>query len=193
MIKPIKFEYSTKIVSKKAFEDHIKLYHGYVEKANEILQELDKNPKTDKAHKNYSHFRGLKKDLNYNLNGVIHHELFFGNLGGKGKEIGQNFVKLAQKCFGSFENWKKDFCATAKSARGWAIACYEQRTGKLQNIMLDAHDEGMVTSSYPLIAIDMYEHTYALDYGTDTTSYIYNFFDDICWETVKKRMVALDG
>ncbi|MCL2835246.1 MAG: Fe-Mn family superoxide dismutase [Defluviitaleaceae bacterium] len=158
-IREIPFAHNTGLVSEKAYDEHLKLYKGYIGKSNEIAEELDKNAERDKANKTYSFYRGLKKGEGYAMDGVILHELYFRNIGGSETKPGARFTALAERNFGRMERWADDFIACAKSARGWCVACFEQRTGTLRNILQDAHDEGIITSSYPLLILDMYEYT----------------------------------
>ena len=175
----INFHYNTTLFSKDAFNEHLKLYRGYCNKTNEILRYLDATIQRKDADKKYSYYRGLKKDLSYNLNGVILHELFFKNIC-KDKHEPLEWFPM------------DDFIATAKSTRGWAICCYEQYTKSIQNILLDTHDYGLVANMYPLLVIDCYEHAYFQDYGSNVEKYINNFMNVICWDTVKRRAQVLE-
>ena len=187
MIKAKNFEYNTNVVSEEAHFMHIALYREYVDKTNEILQQLQQDPQHEKAHKNYSCHRSYKKELSYNLNSVVLHEMFFKNLGKGEGEPSEAFKQLAN----NFENWKKDFIATAKSARGWCIAAFEQRTGKLCNILLDSYDTGVLMNMFPVLLIDMYEHGYIVDYQDNREAYIQEFMKNINWNVVNKRVEPL--
>lgn len=183
------FPYNTNAVSKKQFEEHLKLYKGYVDKSNAIYDDLLAGPQLQKdANKTYSEYRGLKKGESYALDGVILHELYFQNMTQTSGAAGTGFRSLAERCFGGFDKWANDFTACAKAARGWCVAAFEQRTETLRNILLDAHDEGVVCAAYPLLVIDMYEHAYFMDYGTDAAGYIKKFMDSVCWKTVDERV-----
>ena len=95
------------------------------------------------------------------------------------------------KFFGGLANWKEDFTACAKAARGWCVFAYEQRTGACRNILLDTHDEGNIAASYPIIVLDVYEHAYFSDYGTDKAAYINRFINNIPWDAVEKRAAVV--
>ena len=192
MIKTHKFTNDWKVVSDEAHNAHMNLYSGYAEKVNEIHNKLKNAPK-DKANKNYSEYRGLKKELSLNLNGVILHELFFRNTGGEHNAPLDQFNALVNKDFGGYENWLKDLIATANSARGWAIAAYEQRTKCLQNILLDRHDEGLVSGMFPIVVLDVYEHAFVRDFGDDQNAYVQAAAKKLCFETIEKRVKSLEG
>ncbi|MFU0826505.1 MAG: superoxide dismutase [Lachnoclostridium sp.] len=189
----LNFEYSddVTVINREQFEVHMKLYEGYINKMNEIDALLEENPDLKNANATYSRFRGIKRGETYALNGVILHEFYFENIGSCNNEPDEDEVRLLSRHFGSFENWKKHFVATAKASRGWAILCYDPRSDRLRNISLDTHDFGNVAMSVPLLVIDMYEHAYFLQYGDDKASYIDNFMKNIDWSVVKDRIVSL--
>ena len=185
------FPYNTGVVSRKAYDDHMTLYHGYVEKTNEITHELKTNPEWATSNATASHYRGWKKGETYAINGVILHELYFQNLGNEAGPMGQNIQNLLNRNFESTDKWREDFIACAQAARGWCILVYEQRTNTFRNIVLDSHEDGNIASAYPLIVLDMYEHAYFIDYGTDKIAYINRFLSNIPWATIEKRAAIL--
>ena len=186
-IQAMPFQHTTTVVSRKQFDDHITLYDGYVQKTNETTHMLATNPEYSTANATGGHYRGWKKTETYAINGVILHELYFQNLGAESSPIGHKTQQLMEKYFGSVDNWREDFIACAKSARGWCTFVYEQRTATCRNILLDLHDYGNIAMAYPIIVLDMYEHAYFLDYGTDKGTYINRFTGSIPWEIVEKR------
>lgn len=190
MIEKIRFQYTDDItvINKQQFEAHIRLYEGYVDKINEIDHILANNPERDKANATFSFYRECKRGETYALNGVILHELYFENIGGKMKMPDQMTIGQLEMYFGSFNNWKSDFIATAKASRGWAVLCYDQRSYRLRNISLDAHDLGNIAYSAPILVLDVYEHAYFLQYADNKTEYINRFMDNINWEVVCDRM-----
>jgi len=185
------FTHNTGVVSRKQFDDHITLYNGYVSKTNEITQKLATDPQYASANATASHYRGWKRGETYAINGVILHELYFQNLGNEGGPAGPKMQALADRYFGGFDKWKEDFIACATSARGWCIFVYEQRTKTCRNILLDNHHDGHIATAFPIIVLDMYEHAYFLDYGTDKAAYINKFIAQIPWDTVEKRAAIL--
>lgn len=185
------FPYQTGVVTRKQYDDHQTLYTGYVTKTNEITQALASNPNLATANATYSPYRALKRGQTYALDGVILHELYFENLGSETTPIGKKTQLIMDKYFGGTEKWKADFIATATSARGWCVLAYEQRTRSCCNYLFDSHHDGQVTLAYPLVVLDMYEHAYFLDYGTDKTAYINRFIAQIPWDAVEKRVAVI--
>jgi len=92
-----------------------------------------------------------------------------------------------QEDFGSYENWKKEFKAAAKSASGWALLVYIPYTNELHNVAVDNHDEGAVWGAHPVLALDVWEHSYYHDYGPDRGQFIDNFFNLVDWTDVQEN------
>lgn len=191
MVKAKSYSYDTNVVSERAFNEHIKLYEGYVSKINEIDSILKKDPQYLSANATYSHYRGLKKGETFALDAIILHEIYFNTMGKVEKKPDKETEKIIVEQFGSYENWLNDFIACGKAARGWCVLTYEQRTNTFRNILQDAHDYGDIIAGYPIIALDVYEHSYFIDYGTDKEKYIVNFTDSIDWNVVGKRISVL--
>lgn len=190
MIEKIKFEYTDDItvVNRQQFEAHIRLYEGYINKINEIDSILMNNPDRENANATFSFYRGCKRGETYALNGVILHELYFENIGGRMNMPEKSALDQFKMNFGSFANWERDFIATAKASRGWAVLCYDQRSSRLRNISLDAHDLGNIAYSAPVLVLDVYEHAYFLQYADNKTEYINRFIENINWSVVCERM-----
>ena len=190
-INAMPFIHKTGVVTPKQFDDHITLYHGYVNKTNEITNKLATDAQRETANATASHYRGWKRGETYAINGVILHELYFQNLGNEGGTPGPKIQALVNRFFGGLDNWKADFEACGKAARGWCILAYEQRTKTCRNILLDSHQDGQIVTAFPIIVLAIYEHAYFLDYGTDKSTYITRFMDQLAWETIEKRAGAI--
>jgi len=191
------YEYKTDVVSQKQFDEHLKLYKGYIDKTNEISRKLVENPDLAGANAVYSSYRGLKKGESFALDGVILHELYFENMfvenmeNGAISKIGQATQQAMNKYWGSVNNWMAAFVASATSARGWCMCVYEQRTDTYRNIAMDSHDDGLVCYSFPLIVLDMYEHAYFMDYGNNKAAYIHRFIERLPWSVIEKRFSSV--
>ncbi|MCL2357317.1 MAG: Fe-Mn family superoxide dismutase [Defluviitaleaceae bacterium] len=186
-ISAMDFQHKTSVVSRRQFDDHVTLYKGYVNMTNETDKTLATQPEYETASATGGHFRGWKETETYTINGVILHEMYFENLGSQKSAPGAKMQNIFNKYFGGFDKWKEDFIATATSARGWCILVFEPRTATYRNIVLDLHNEGQIMSASPLIVLDMYEHAYFLDYGTDKATYINRFLTNYPWDAVETR------
>lgn len=191
MIEKVQFNYTEDItvVNREQFEAHMRLYEGYVTNINKIDAELiHGNPQRDQSNTTFSYYRELKRGETFALNGVILHELYFENIGGDTEIPERTVANMIAADFGNMENWQEDFIATAKASRGWAILCLDQRSGRLRNISLDAHDLGNIAYSAPFLVLDMYEHAYFLQYADKKADYINQFMKNINWDVVGERM-----
>ena len=170
-------------ISRAAVEAHYKLYEGYVSKRNEILGRLS-SVDADAANQVYSDIRALKIDLSFAIGGVKNHELYFEHLGGSGGDPTGAVEDLLERDFGSVAAWRTDLKATGMAARGWAWTAYDWDEGRLFNYIGDAQNTFPVWNATPLVALDVYEHAYFLDYQTDRASYIDVFLANLDWGVV---------
>jgi Fe-Mn family superoxide dismutase len=170
-------------ISRETIEAHYKLYQGYVNKRNEILGALA-GVDLASANQVYSEVRALKVDLTFAIGGIKNHEIYFEHLGGIGGDPAGLFGDLVRRDFGSVAEWREDLRATGMAARGWAWTAYDWDEGRLFNYLGDAQNTFPVWNATPLVALDVYEHAYFVDYGTDRASYIDAFFNNLDYAVV---------
>ena len=170
-------------ISRESVEAHYKLYQGYVAKRNEILGKL---AGVDLAAGNqvYSEVRALKVELTFAVGGVKNHEIYFEHLGGEGGDPTGLAADLIKRDFGSIADWRADLKATGLAGRGWAWTAYDWDEGRLFNYIGDTQNTFPIWNATPLVALDVYEHAYFLDYQTDRASYIDAFFNNLDWPTI---------
>ncbi len=170
-------------ISRASVEAHYKLYEGYVAKRNEILGKLAGADRSS-ANQAYSEFRALKVELSFAVGGIKNHEVYFEHLGGDGGDPTGAVAGLIQRDFGSVDAWRTDLKATGMAGRGWAWTAYDWDEGRLFNYVGDAQNSYPIWNATPLVALDVYEHAYFLDFQTDRASYIDAFFDNLDWAVV---------
>jgi superoxide dismutase, Fe-Mn family len=170
-------------ISRESVEAHYKLYQGYVAKRNEILTKLTEVD-LEAANQVYSEIRALKVDLSFAIGGIKNHEIYFDHLGGGGGDPDGPVGALIRRDFGSIENWRTDLKASGMAGRGWAWTAYDWDEQRLFNYVGDAQNTFPIWNATPLVALDVYEHAYFLDYRTDRASYIDAFFDNLDWAVV---------
>jgi len=170
-------------ISRASVEAHYKLYQAYVAKRNEILGKLA-DVDLASANQVYSELRALKVDLSFAIGGIKNHEIYFEHLGGEGGDPSGLVAQLIERDFGSVEAWRSDLKATGMGGRGWAWTAYDWDEGRLFNYIGDAQNTFPIWNATPLVALDVYEHAYFLDYQTDRASYIDAFFDNLDWDTI---------
>jgi superoxide dismutase, Fe-Mn family len=170
-------------ISRETIEAHYKLYQGYVAKRNEILTKLD-GVDLASANQVYSEVRALKIELTFAVGGIKNHEIYFEHLGGNGGDPGGLFGDLVKRDFGSAADWKADLKATGMGGRGWAWTAYDWDESRLFNYIGDAQNTFPVWNATPLVALDVYEHAYFMDFATDRGAYIDKFFDNLDYGVV---------
>jgi Fe-Mn family superoxide dismutase len=170
-------------ISRASVEAHYKLYQGYVAKRNEILAKLAEVDLST-ANQVYSDVRALKIDLSFAIGGVKNHEIYFEHLGGGGGDPTGPIASLIERDFGSVAAWRADLKATGMGGRGWAWTAYDWDEQRLFNYIGDAQNTFPVWNATPLVALDVYEHAYFLDYQTDRASYIDAFFANLDWDVI---------
>ena len=175
--------YELEGISRQAVDAHYKLYEGYVAKRNEILGKLT-DVDLSAANQVYSELRALKVELTFAVGGIKNHEIYFEHLGGDGGAPGGSFGQLVERDFGSADVWRADLRATGMGGRGWAWTAYDWDEGRLFNYIGDAQNTFAIWNATPLVALDVYEHAYFLDYQTDRASYIDAFFNNLDWDVV---------
>jgi Fe-Mn family superoxide dismutase len=170
-------------ISRATIEAQHRLYAGYVDKRNEIFRRLAQAD-LGGANQVYSELRALKVGLSYVLGGIKNLELYFEHLGGGGGGPRGGVAALISRDFGSAETWLADLKATAMAARGWAWTAYDWDEGQLFNYIGDEHNSYAIWNATPLIALDVHEHAYYLDFHTDRSAYVDAFLDNLDWAVV---------
>lgn len=163
---------------------HDKLYAGYVTKKNEIqtkLEALEKGGDVSSANQSYSDLRALKDGETFATNGVYLHEYYFDVLGGDGKAEG-GLVEALTSRFGSLEHFQNYFSACGMAARGWVVLCWDTKSQRLEVYQADAHNQGGIWGCMPIIVLDVYEHAYFIDFGSDRKAYIAEFWKNFNWK-----------
>jgi Fe-Mn family superoxide dismutase len=136
-------------------------------------------------------YGGLKREELHRVGSVVLHEQYFGNLGGDGKAGGDVLVAL-KKAYGSYEAWEAEFRRTAMSlagGSGWCVLTYNLYTNELRNQWAWDHMHGAI-AALPLLVLDMYEHSYHLDYGSAAAKYVDAFMRNVKWEEVDRRLAS---
>lgn len=159
-------------------------YGGAVKRLGAITAQLEK---LDFASAPVFVLNGLKREQLIAANSMILHELYFANLGqGPGPE-GALADALARD-FGGIERWKAEFVAMGKAlggGSGWVLLAYSHRDRILLNQWAADHTQSLAHST-PILALDMYEHSYHMDYGAKAAAYVDAFMENINWTKVGK-------
>ncbi|MBP6085490.1 superoxide dismutase [Candidatus Gracilibacteria bacterium] len=188
---PLPYSQLTGISARTLEIHHDKLYVGYVNKRNEIEEQL-KSADRSQANGTYSFFGELKRQESFAADAMILHEAYFNVLGGDGQQQGALVDQIA-KDFGSYEAWLTDFKACGLVARGWVVLAYDLNDGRLHNYVCDAHNQGGIWGAIPVIVLDTYEHAYMIDFGSDRKSYIEAFMSQLNWTEANRVFAKVTG
>lgn len=188
---PKNFEY---LLGLQGFSDvilknHFTLYQGYVNNFNKLNDTLvAMEHEGDFSSPQYAE---LNRRLSWEFNGMRLHEYYFENINKKTEEIGKNseLYDKINKEFGSFEMFEKDFKSMgAMRGIGWVILYYDTLADRLFNVWINEHDVGHFAGAKPLLIMDVFEHSYMIDYGLKKADYIKAFFNLIDWNIVNNRL-----
>ncbi|MFA0766141.1 MAG: hypothetical protein BDTLLHRC_001094 [Candidatus Fervidibacter sp.] len=178
-------------ISEKTMIEHYALYRGYVAKFNEIMDAIENLPAAEltppRPNPTYSLIRVLKVELTRAIGGVKNHELYFSNLGGKGGEPPKELREQIVRDFGSLERFLQEFKATGIAARGWAWLAWDYDFERLMIYIGDEQNTFPVWNATPILALDVFEHAYFIDFGTRKADYIDAFFRNLDWDDVATR------
>lgn len=184
------YSMTTGYLSEPAKKNHEQIYKNYTEILTRVSVEVDSVDK-ENISSAHSQYRSVKKDEIYNLNAVYLHELFFANCFDPNSELFQdsNVFMYVSRDWGTFDMWMKDFMAAALASRsGWVICGYSLFLKRFINVSVDSHDQGMPAGIIPILVIDMWEHAYVRDYGSDKKAYLTAMMREISWDVVEDRV-----
>ena len=159
-------------------------YGGAVKRLNVITAQLGS---LDFATAPVFLVNGLKREELIATNSMILHELYFDGLGAEG-EPDRALQDALTRDFGSVDRWRSEFVAMGKAmggGSGWVLLTYSAHDNRLVNQWAADHTHGLAGSS-PILALDMYEHSYHLDYGAAAAKYVDAFMENIRWEHVSQ-------
>jgi Fe-Mn family superoxide dismutase len=135
---------------------------------------------------------GLKREELIASNSMILHELFFASLGEESVPEDELHDALARD-FGSVDRWRSEFSAMGKAqggGSGWVLLTWSPRDRKLVNQWAMDHTTTLA-GGCPILALDMYEHSYHLDYGARAAAYVDAFMAAINWSSVGRAYAGL--
>lgn len=176
-------------ISTKNIEEHIKLYVGYVKNANLINEHIEE---LSKDSEKYAYELGeINRRFSFEFNGMRNHEAYFSLLEGGPNELNQesSLSKEIIRTFGSFENMLNRLKAIALTRGiGWAMLSKDLESKSLILHWLDEQHLGQLQNTKPIIALDMWEHSYVADYQpSGKKQYVEDFFKNLNWSVAEER------
>jgi superoxide dismutase, Fe-Mn family len=158
-------------------------YSGAVKRLNAITAQI---AALDVAKAPVFVVNGLKREELIAANSMIIHELYFDSLAGEGDPTGA-LAEAINRDFGSLARWKAEFAATGKAlggGSGWVLLTYSPRDKRLINTWAADHTMTLA-GGRPILALDMYEHAYQMDYGAKAAVYVDGFMQGIHWSNAQ--------
>jgi Fe-Mn family superoxide dismutase len=176
-------------------EEQLKLHHdkhhqAYVNGANAIFEKIDK------AHlENIAlDIKAVTKELSFHIGGHMLHTTFWENMAPAGKggggQPGGAVADMINMGFGSFENFKKQFtmAATSTEGSGWATLAVNPCIGRPLIMQIEKHNVNVFPNFQIVMALDVWEHAYYLDYKNDRAKFVEAFWNLINWDKVNKNL-----
>ena len=174
-------------ISPRLIESHYENNYGAalnrLNTVSEEIEQLDLGKTADQT------LARLNRDEIAALNSTLLHELYFASLGGDGRVVPDAMASAIAKDFGSVDRWRQEFVSIANSlagGSGWVLLTYVPRDGRLINQIASEHDQS-VAGGVPILALDMYEHAYHLEFGANASAYVAAFMRNIDWSAVTLR------
>ncbi|MFZ2681792.1 MAG: Fe-Mn family superoxide dismutase [Patescibacteria group bacterium] len=176
-------------LSAKQLEVHLKLYAGYVKNVNTITAKIAELMSDSEA--NALALSELKRRFGFEFNGMRLHELYFESLGGDGQPNG-TLVDALSKQWGSFEAWAQEFKAIGMMRGiGWVLLTLDPKTSTFHNVWVSDHELGHLAGLPVILAMDMWEHAFMVDYmPAQKSDYINAFMQTLNWEKLNSRFAA---
>ena len=165
---------------------HQNNYGGAVKRLNAIRKQLAATPFATAPG---FALNGLKREELIATNSMLLHELYFGSLGGDGRSMLPAMALALTANFGSTLRWREEFVAMGKAlagGSGWVLLTFQPREGTLVNQWAADHTQALA-GGVPILALDMYEHAYAFDYGAAAGPYVDAFMDNLDWAPAYER------
>lgn len=176
-------------ISTKTIEEHLKLYSGYVKNTNLIIEKIAELGAD--AEKNALSISEAQRRFGFEFDGMRNHEYYFEQFEGEAKALSDDseLGKAIATEWGSFDAWMARFKTLAMTRGvGWAILYKDETNGRLLNTWVEEQHLGHLTGLKVILALDMWEHSYMLDYvPSEKKKYVEAFFANLNGEVVEKR------
>jgi len=179
------------VISETQLGIHYTKHHkSYVEKANEILGILDSIASDESSER--PDIGILYRKLTFNVGGIVLHNLYWKSMRSPGGENipSSNLMEIIERNFGSLHSLKMQFSELAVNIEGsgWAVIFHCTMTGRLLIAPIQSHNLNIYPGFKPVLALDMWEHAYYLDYKNDKKGYIQKFWEIANWDQLEKDL-----
>jgi Fe-Mn family superoxide dismutase len=178
-------------ISEKQIKVHLALYEGYVKHVNLIMKQIQnlKESNTDPYVINE-----LRRRFAFEFDGMRMHELYFEQLEGASCKLQEKsaLFEAASTKYGNTENFLKHIREVAGSRGiGWVVVYSDPSAKTIHTVFVNDHEVGQLAGLPILLALDLWEHAYMVDYvPAEKKNYIDAFFSNLNWGVVEKRFSA---
>jgi len=176
-------------ISKKTIEEHLGLYKGYVKHANLIREKIEAYS-NDPDNNSYA-IGEMQRRFGFEYGGMKNHEYYFSQFEGGANPLPEGTLKdLIEKQWVSVDAWLERFHKIAMTRGvGWAMLYIDRSTNQLVETWVDEQHLGQLADADIVLALDMWEHSFMLDYPpSEKKKYIEAFFSNLNWEVVANRI-----
>lgn len=177
----------------KTIEEHLKLYKGYVTNTNLIINKI--NEYSSDTEKNSYAISELGRRFAFEFDGMRNHEYYFSCLENGPKEIREDSIlkQAIEKEWGSFETFLSKFKSTAITRGiGWSMLYFDKQSNHLFIQWVDEQHLGHLTGASPILCLDMWEHSYYLDFiPAEKKNYVEAFFANLNWAAIENNYQTL--
>ena len=181
-------------ISKKSVDEHLKLYAGYVKFTNTVLDKIGEYMAD--SEKNAYVLGELQRRFSFEFNGMRNHEYYFESLEGGATPLPEGSALRAQieKQAPSFDAWLAGFKAIAMTRGiGWAVMYFDPVMKQLTHAWIDEQHLGQLNGLQYVLGIDMWEHSFYMDYGTEKKKYVEAFFENLNWSVIEENFKKASG
>lgn len=179
-------------------EEQLKIHHdkhhlAYVNGANALFTKMDEA----KEGKTVLDLKAVAKELSFHIGGHMMHTTFWENMAPSGKvgggQPGGAVADIIDKQFGSFDMFKKLFASTAMSTEGsgWAALAVHQCIDRALIMQIEKHNVNVFPDFQIIMALDVWEHAYYIDYKNDRAKFVENFWNIVNWDQVNRNLALV--
>lgn len=170
--------------SDELMQTHLKMYGQYVTHTNKVLDLLENDDLDTYAQ------REVERRFVWEFNGMRLHELYFNGLVGGSDGLNKDSAlgSAVDKAFKGIDQWEKAFRSLGSTRGiGWAALVHDPSTDRLLHLWINEHDAGALAGTNTILLMDLFEHAFIRDFGTDRGKYMDAYFEAVDWEVAEKR------
>lgn len=176
------------VISGKALQEHLKLFQGYDDMMERYESNILSSERPDKPQLDHA-FGHVKWAQGFGLAGVMLHDLYFTNLSLTPRAPSPQFLELISTKFDSLDTMYLEIIRTGLICRGWVVLAQNAYSKEIRIFSMDSHDEGGLFGFIPLLVVDVWEHAYWMDWGTNKKRYLEALLKYVDWSVVSARMI----